>query len=88
MGGSRQHFYNGKQMERISEQEWVIWEGLMYVSSRENMGGGAGHCVEGNICRIHCKENPISVFLFWELHGLSPNFHIHVPVSDSQDWYT
>jgi hypothetical protein len=26
----------------------------------------------------HCKENPIYVFLFWELPGLSPNFHIHV----------
>ncbi len=28
--------------------------------------------------RLHCKENPIYVFLFWELRGLSPNFHIHV----------
>ncbi len=31
---------------------------------------------------IHCKENPIYVFLFWELRGLSRNFHIHVSVSD------
>jgi hypothetical protein len=31
---------------------------------------------------MHCNENPIYVFLFWELHGLSPNFHIHVSVSD------
>jgi hypothetical protein len=31
---------------------------------------------------VHCKENPIYVFLFWELRGLSPNFHIHVSVSD------
>jgi hypothetical protein len=30
----------------------------------------------------HCKENPIYVFLFWELLGLSPHFHIHVYVSD------
>ncbi len=30
----------------------------------------------------HCNENLISVFLFWELHGLIPNFHIHVSVSD------
>jgi hypothetical protein len=22
----------------------------------------------------HCNENPIYVFLFWELRGLSPNF--------------
>jgi hypothetical protein len=28
------------------------------------------------------QENPIYVFLFWELRGLSPNFHIHVSVSD------
>ncbi len=28
------------------------------------------------------QRNPIYVFLLWELRGLSPNFHIHVPVSD------
>jgi hypothetical protein len=33
-------------------------------------------------CAYHCKENPIFVFLFWELRGLSPNFHINVSVSD------
>ncbi len=31
---------------------------------------------------LHCKENPIYVFLSWELRGLSPNFHINVIVSD------
>ncbi len=31
---------------------------------------------------LHCKENPIYVFLFWKLRSLSPNFHIHVSVSD------
>ncbi len=31
----------------------------------------------------HCNENPIYVFLSWELRGLSPSFHIHVSVSDS-----
>ncbi len=31
---------------------------------------------------IHCKENTIYVFLFWELRGLSPNFHIPVSVRD------
>ncbi len=30
----------------------------------------------------HCNENPFNVFLFWELRGLSPNFHVHVSVSD------
>ncbi len=34
------------------------------------------------VCLIHCNENPIYIFLFWELRGLSPNFHIHVSVSD------
>ncbi len=32
-----------------------------------------------NLFDLHCKEN---VFLFWEFRGLSPNFHIHVSVSD------
>ncbi len=30
----------------------------------------------------HYNENSIYVFIFWELRGLSPNFHIHVAVSD------
>ncbi len=30
----------------------------------------------------HCNKNPIYVFLFRELRGLIPNFHIHVSVSD------
>ncbi len=25
-------------------------------------------------CILHCNENPIYVFFFWELCGLSPNF--------------
>jgi hypothetical protein len=38
---------------------------------------------QGRLYRgTHCKENPISVFLFWELRSLNPNFHIHVSVSD------
>jgi hypothetical protein len=30
---------------------------------------------------MHFNENPIYVFLFWELLCLCPNFHIHVSVS-------
>jgi hypothetical protein len=30
----------------------------------------------------HCKGNFVYIFLFWELRGLSPNFYIHVSVSD------
>jgi hypothetical protein len=34
------------------------------------------------IMYTHCNENPIYVSLFWELRGLSPNFNIHLSVSD------
>jgi hypothetical protein len=32
--------------------------------------------------RIHCNENPIYAFLFWELRDLSPNFHIPESVGE------
>ncbi len=32
------------------------------------------------VLHVHFNENPIYVFLFWELRGLSPNFRIHVSV--------
>jgi len=31
-----------------------------------------------SVHELHCKENSIYVFLFWELRGLRPSFHIHV----------
>jgi hypothetical protein len=31
---------------------------------------------------LHCNENPIYVFLFWEFRGLSPNFLIHVSLNE------
>jgi hypothetical protein len=31
---------------------------------------------------MHCNGNSVYIFLFWELRGLNPNFHIHVSVSD------
>ncbi len=31
---------------------------------------------------LHCSENPIYVFPEKEWRGLSPNFHVHVSVSD------
>ncbi len=30
----------------------------------------------------HCNKNPIYVFIIWELRSLSPNYHVHVSVSD------
>jgi hypothetical protein len=29
---------------------------------------------------VHCEENPIYVFFFWELRTFSPNFHLNVSV--------
>jgi hypothetical protein len=31
---------------------------------------------------LHCNGNSVYIFLFWELRGLSPIFHIYVSVSD------
>jgi hypothetical protein len=36
----------------------------------------------GQDFHMNCNENPINVVLLWDLRGLSPNFHIHVSVSD------
>jgi hypothetical protein len=40
------------------------------------------HTVLYKVQIMHSNENPIYVFLYWELRGLSPNFYIHVAVSD------
>jgi hypothetical protein len=40
--------------------------------------GTSSRQCSGMISMKRCKENPTYVFLFWELRGLSPNFHIHV----------
>ncbi len=39
------------------------------------------HCLSDQ-CALHGKEIWINVFPEKELRGLSPNFHIHVSVSD------
>jgi hypothetical protein len=37
-------------------------------------------CIEIRVLGVHSNEKPIYVFLEKELHGLGPNFHIHVSV--------
>jgi hypothetical protein len=37
---------------------------------------------EVDVISVHCNENPIYVFLDWELRDLSLNFHTLVSVSD------
>ncbi len=58
-------------------------------SVSQSIGGVMLHvCLDLSfLCTVRCQDshlspycnlNPIYVFLFWELRGLSPNFHIHV----------
>jgi hypothetical protein len=48
---------------------------LLHKLRRMSIFVAPGGCLIGN-------ENIVYVFLFWELRGLSPNFHIHMSVSD------
>jgi hypothetical protein len=57
---------------------------LSLLSSKSNPE--QEYCPPVPLCHVitclHCNENPIYVFPEKELPGLSPNFHIHVSVSD------
>jgi hypothetical protein len=63
----------------------ISWT-LQVIFSRTFLGmwaalehlGFAGEFMRGP----HCSGNSVFIFLFWEQRGLSPNFHIHVSVSD------
>jgi hypothetical protein len=59
---------------------------VKFVGSARGWGGRRGEGTKGKSYAratiLHCKENPIYRFLFWELRGLSPNFHIHLSVSN------
>jgi hypothetical protein len=46
------------------------------------VGSEVGKAREVVLFEANCNGNPIYVFLFWEVLGLSPNIHIHVSVSD------
>jgi hypothetical protein len=61
------HFYDESKARPLS----YVDQQLNYRNSPEFNKG------------LHCKENPINGFLFWELRGLSPNINIHVSVSHS-----
>ncbi len=57
--------------------------GKMYALDVHSAGGGETLSEHPHPARpyTHCNENPIYVFLSWELRGLSPTFHINVSVS-------
>jgi len=40
------------------------------------------HMVTCSPDSLHCNGDSVYIFLFWELRGLSPNFHMHGSVSD------
>jgi hypothetical protein len=59
------------------QNKWLEWTGRQdKCKDRQEME----HCQnrdheirDRTAHNIHCNENPIYVFLFWELYGLSPN---------------
>ncbi len=53
---------------------WLRWR-RSYATLQTTYLTVIGECT-------HCNKNPIYVFLLRKLRGLSPNFHIHVSVSD------
>ncbi len=60
----------------------VIPESNFYINNYDPIGSRWSlHAVPWR-SRVHCNKNPIYVFLFWEVCGLSPNFHIHVSMSN------
>jgi hypothetical protein len=69
--------YREGRKRREGRRKKEVRKGRGRGKGREEQEGRKGRYVRG-----HCNENPINVFLFWELRGLSPNFHIHVSVSD------
>jgi hypothetical protein len=56
----------------------------LYTVSDDNDGDNDDNDVIVTVLIIimHRNENPMYEFIFWELCSLSPNFHIHVSVSD------
>ncbi len=59
---------------RIGEKHLIVRSSKLKIGIYEEYSGIA--------FAPHYNENPIYVFLLWELRGHSPNFHIHVSVSD------
>ena len=65
----------GAGVGRLLRGHRVQHQGVIHLQGESSDGDTVFVCP-------HCKENPIYVFLFWKLRGLSPHFHIYVSVSD------
>ncbi len=75
--GSYQNYQNGA----VSNQLTGRWkEGRVSWSESETVDAKRGFNLQYST--LHCNGNSVYIFLSWELRGLSPNFHIHVSVSD------
>ncbi len=74
-----QGFSDGNKMENIIKFSHVDVQLQIYLKEKIKHRKASTKFISFG---LHCKENSIYVFLFWELRGLSPNFHIHVSVCD------
>ncbi len=86
------HTKGGKVRTRRAMRGWgsIFWKTpdiRLACYSIISLRVGANIAVPGERgwCRLestHCNGNSVYIFLFWEQRGLSPNFHIHVSVSE------
>jgi hypothetical protein len=76
----------GWQQEEILTSADILLPPYLHLGQKTTAGGllqvQALYCTS-----THCNENHIYVFPEKELHGLGPNFHIHLTVSDLY-WYS
>jgi hypothetical protein len=65
------------QINRLTVYVVTSYSDTKTADCRKNLG-----FYRSGLASRTAKKNPIYIFLFWELRGFSPNFHIHVSVSD------
>ncbi len=90
----RENIWKNVVLLEVGQDPLSLVQGRLLVHSYDHdvRGGGVRHhhvlqlqinVVITSMFILHWNENPIYAFLFWELRGLSPNFHIHVSMSDT-----
>ncbi len=65
-----------------AEQTWSAVRLFAIISRMTSVYLHQWHYISIKCPWSHCNDKPIYVFPEKELHGLSPNFHIHVAVSN------
>ncbi len=59
-------------------QQYLLYQARKLIKFTDFLGGRNAATIVIQQGSLHCNENPIYVFLIWELRGLSPNFHIRM----------